>query len=86
MNDLIWVQVTITVNGVDCCYTSSASRHLWEMPEYKLAIIEKLKRALLEKATRGMEPKVEVFDEMPMRGGPIPELSTTDSVQIGAHR
>lgn len=85
MSDPLWVQVKITINGQDCFYTAAVSPEMWEYPEYKLLIIKSLKEKCIRAATAGMEPIVEVFDEMPpsfsWRSG-IPELAQGSSVEI----
>lgn len=82
----IWVRVGITVNGVEVFYTSSVDALMWSFPEFQLAMIKNLKTRALDAATRGMEPKVEVFDEMPPGGSSIPELAHGHDVQIGAQQ
>lgn len=66
--ELLWVTVEMTVNGTPLMYSMSVTSLQWEYPEYKLAVVDRLKRKLLDEATRGMEPKVTVSKYMPPMG------------------
>jgi hypothetical protein len=76
----------MTVNGHEVYYVSSVARELWAYPEFQIDFIKNLKRKCIDQATRGMEPIVEVFDDMPPGlgwGGIPPDVADGSSVEIG---
>ena len=87
----IIVSVSLTVNGEKVSMWMSFRRDLWEMfsPDDKLQFIKRIKSKLLDRATAGLEPVVEILDDVPCGwaiGGPYFDkgLTTGDSVEIGA--
>lgn len=88
MNDenLKWLRVSMTINGVPCYYVTSIPPILLGYPEYQLNMIRHLKRKILDEATRGMEPIVEIFDH-PVGytpGARIPAIVEGSEVEISA--
>lgn len=86
MDEIVWVQIQLTINGEDVFYTSSVPQSIWEDQKFKLDFIQHLKRRCIDQATRGMEPIIREFDEMPpgMGWGGIPEMAHGSSVEIGS--
>lgn len=82
--NILFIEVTITLNGEELTGGMTVNKLMWTYPEMRLAVIERVKRKLVETATAGLEPRVTVHEDIGQHPGPWPADSTATEVWIGA--